>query len=629
MPTRSEWKPKLGALLMSGDETNRCEFVVWAPEATTVEVHLLGDDDRFIPMARGERGYYRAVVDHIAPGQRYRYRLDGGVEYPDPATRSQPDGVAGASEVVSLHFDWIDGGWSGHELRDYIIYELHIGTFTPEGTYLAAISRLNHLVELGVTAVEFMPVNQFPGTRGWSYDGIFPFAPQHSYGRPEDFKRLVDACHAHGLAVILDVVYNHFGPEGGVASNFAPYTTDHYKTPWGEAINMDGAHSDEVREYFIENALYWFHEFHIDALRLDAVHYIYDFAPVTFIEELIERVAGYCKSMGRNAYLIAEDDRNFADLVLPVESGGSGMDAQWLDDFHHALHTNLIGETFAYYQDYGAFWQMVKAFREGFVYTGQYAPNRKRRHGTPSGHVGGDGCIVFIQNHDQIGNRMPNDRYVRIFSHEQVKLAVGTVMLAPYIPLIFMGDEYGETAPFEFFVDYAGEELINAVRKGRRDTFGYLMPEGTEPPDPQAEESFLVSKLNLELREQGVHRVLFEYHKLLIRLRKTIPALSVPDKNLLEVISFDRERVLYLRRWSEDASSMVFAVLNFNEAEQTLSFPVPKGQWRRLLASSDPRWSADSDLKKAAKRHTLKSEEGAVLTVPGHALVLYANETAG
>ena len=629
MPTQTEWKPKLGALLVSGEETSRCEFTIWAPEAKTVEVHLLGDDDRYLPMARVERGYYRAVVDHIAPGQRYLYRLNGEAEYPDPASRYQPDGVTGASEVVSLSYDWTDGGWTGHALRDYIIYEMHIGTFTPDGTYLAAIPCLDHLVELGVTAVEIMPVNQFPGTRGWSYDGVFHFAPQHNYGKPEDFKQLIDACHARGLSVILDVVYNHFGPEGNVATYFAPYTTDHYKTPWGEAINMDGAHSDEVREFFIENALYWFHEFHVDALRLDAIHYIYDFSPVNFIETLIARVSQYCKSMGRNAFLIAEDDRNFADLVCPVETGGLGMDAQWLDDFHHALHTNLIGESFAYYQDYGAFWQMVQAFREGFVYTGQYAPNRKRRHGTPSSHVSGDSFIVFIQNHDQIGNRMPNDRYVSIFSHEQVKLAVGTVLLSPYIPLIFMGDEYGETAPFEFFVDYSGKELVAAVRKGRVETFGYLMPEGEDPPDPQAEEAFTASKLNLNLREQGVHRVLFEYHKLLIRLRKTTPALAEPDKNRLEVIGFDRERVLYLRRWSEDASSMIFAVLNFNADEQSIVLPVPSGQWRRLLDSADARWSPDSNLKRAQKRHTLAPDGEVALSLPGHSLVLYVRETAG
>ena len=294
--------------------------------------------------------------------------------------------------------------------------------------------------------------------------------------------------------------------------------------------------------FFIENAFYWLNEFHIDALRLDATHFIYDFSPYTFLEELTDKIDVLCQHSGRSIYLIAEDDRNLAKLVQPRGEGGIGMNAQWLDDFHHSLHTNMIGENFAYYQDFGQFWQLEQTFRDGFVYTGQYAPNRKRRHGTSSAEIPAERFIVFIQNHDQIGNRMPNDRITKIFSHEQFKLAIGTVLISPYLPMLFMGDEYGESAPFEYFVNYEGTDLLEAVRKGRVETFGFLMPPGTEPVDPGSKEAFTVSKLDHGLREKGVHRVLLDYHKTLIALRKSIPALAEPDKLRLEVKAYGREQ---------------------------------------------------------------------------------------
>ncbi|MFN8565780.1 MAG: DUF3459 domain-containing protein, partial [Anaerolineae bacterium] len=402
------------------------------------------------------------------------------------------------------------------------------------------------------------------------------------------------------------------------------YTRPIYKGPWGDAVNVDGPYSDEVRRFFIENASFWLSEYHIDALRLDATHFIYDFSPYTFLEELVDSVDRLCKTSGKNIYLIAEDDRNLAKLVQPRGDGGIGMSAQWLDDFHHSLHTNLIGENYAYYQDFGLFWQLEKTFREGFVYSGQYAPNRKRRHGTSSAEVPAERFIVFIQNHDQIGNRMPNDRYVKIFSHEQVKLAVGTVMISPYLPLIFMGDEYGETAPFEFFARYQSTELMDNVRQGRIDSFGFLMPPGTKPPDPGAEQAFTVSKLDHGKRNTGTHRVLLEYHKALIALRRSIPALAEPDKLRLEVESHARERVLYLRRWKDD--SEVFAALNFSDGEVSITLPIPGGVWKKQFDSADPRWAADSDLSKAGRNHTLKSSGEAGLTLPPHSFVLYRKQ---
>ncbi len=618
-----EWQASLGAVLLDG---NRCEFRVWAPEANTVDVHLIaeGDADRYVSMARVEQGYFRAVLDGIIPGQLYRYRLDDGDEYPDPASRWQPEGVSGASQVIDRRYVWRAEAWAGLPLKDYLIYELHIGTYSPEGTFRGAISHLDELVELGVTAIEVMPVAQFPGTRGWGYDGVFLFAPQCTYGTPDDFRALIDACHQRGIAVILDVVYNHFGPEGNPLAHYGQYTRSIYKGPWGDAVNVDGPYSDEVRAFFIENALYWLDEYRIDTLRLDATHFIYDFSPYTFLEQLTDRVNSYCQHTDRQITLIAEDDRNLARLVCSRDEGGIGMDGQWLDDFHHSLHTNLIGESYAYYQDFGQFWQLEQTYRDGFVYTGQYAPNRKRRHGTSSADVPAERFIVFIQNHDQIGNRMPNDRYVKIFSHEQVKLAVGAVLISPYLPLLFMGDEYGDTTPFEYFIDYEDKNLAKAVREGRINTFSFLMPAGTEPPDPTSEGAFTRSKLNHGLRDKGVHAVLLDYHKTLIALRKSIPALAEPDKLRLEVESYGRERVLYLRRWKDE--SEVFAVLNFNEQPVSIKLPLPAGKWRLRLNSADPRWDADSDLAKKAKAPILNSAGETDLTLSPHSIQLYLKD---
>jgi maltooligosyltrehalose trehalohydrolase len=613
-----EWQPTLGAVL--GDE-NCCEFRVFAPRAKAVDVHLYGDEDRFVSMASIENGYFRAVVEGVIPGQLYTYRLDGKEDVPDPVSRYQPQGVKGPSAVLDRRYIWREEAWEGLPFKDYIIYEIHIGTFSPLGTYLGAIDYLDELVELGITAVEFMPVSQFPGEWGWSYDSIYLFAPHNTYGTPNDFKALIDACHERGFSVILDVVYNHFGPEGNSLPYYADYTRPIYKGPWGDAVNVDGPYSDEIRKFFIENAIFWLNEYHVDALRLDATHFIYDFSPYTFLEELVDQVALYCQNSPRHVYLIAEDDRNLAKLVVPRRESGIGMDVQWLDDFHHALHTNVIGENFAYYQDYGQFWQLEQTFREGFIFNGQYSMNRKRRHGTSSADVPADRFIVFLQNHDQIGNRMPNERITQIFSHEQFKLAIAAVLVSPYVPMLFMGDEYGETAMFEYFISYDDQGLVEAVRKGRVSEFGFLMPPGAEAPDPASKESFLKSKLDHNLREQGVHRVLLEYHKTLIQIRKSIPALADPDKLRLEVKAHMRELVLYLRRWKDD--SEIFAALSFNSQETSVTLPVPPGKWKKQFDSSDPRWAKDSDLSAKAKLPTLTSSGEVELTLQPYAFILF------
>jgi maltooligosyltrehalose trehalohydrolase len=609
-----EWDISLGASFL-GD--GRCRFVVWAPLARKVEVHLMAPAERVVPMESGERGYHHAVVDGIEPGSLHMYRLDEGRERPDPASRFQPQGVHGPSQVVSPHFEWEDAGWTGLSLQEYTIYELHVGTFTPKGTFDAVIPQLDELTGLGITAIELMPVAQFPGARNWGYDGVYPFAVQNSYGGPEGLKRLVNACHKLGLAVVLDVVYNHLGPEGNCLAEFGPYFTDSYKTPWGAALNFDGPHSDEVRRFFIENALYWVTEFHIDALRLDAVHAIVDHSAVPFVEELAEVVHHRAERLNRRVHVIAESNLNDARLVRPRALGGYSLDAQWNEDFHHCLHTLLTGERTGYYQDFGEFGQLVKAFREGFVYSGQYSPYRRHRHGSSSRDVPAEKLVVFAQNHDQVGNRMLGERLSELLPSEGLKLAAGVVLLSPFIPLLFMGEEYGETAPFQYFVSHSDAALVQAVRRGRRREFEAFEWKD-EPPDPQDEGTLLRSRLNRGLRAKGHHGALFEFHKELFRLRRTVAALANLSKEQMEVLEHDQ--VLFLRRWS--GKSEVFAVFNFGDAEATVTVSVPGGRWRKLLDSADERWQG----KGTSVPEILHSEGEATLTLSPMALALFAKE---
>jgi maltooligosyltrehalose trehalohydrolase len=388
-------------------DAERCQFVVWAPFAERVEAHVLDPSERLMDMERLGNGYYRTVVEDVGPGALYVYRLDGDREFPDPASRYQPEGVHGPSRVVDPAFAGKDLDWSGRLLRDFIVYEIHVGTFTDQGTFDAILPHLEELRELGVNAIELMPVAQFPGERNWGYDGVFPFAVQSSYGGPDGLKRFVDTCHREGFAVVLDVVYNHLGPEGNILGRFGPYFTDRYQTFWGPALNFDGAESDEVRRYFIENALTWLDEYHIDVLRLDAVHAIADASPRTFLEELALHVD---ERFRRPRYLIPESAANDARLIRSRELGGYGLHAQWNDDFHHALRVVLTGDKKGYYEDYGELRQLEKAFREGFVYSGEYSRFRRRRHGSSSRNIPPDRFVVYSQNHDQVGNRMRGDR---------------------------------------------------------------------------------------------------------------------------------------------------------------------------------------------------------------------------
>ncbi|MBI2182932.1 MAG: malto-oligosyltrehalose trehalohydrolase [Deltaproteobacteria bacterium] len=577
-------RPPIGARLL---DNNRCLFRVWAPAASSVDVIVVAPTQRSVLLAHSADGYFSAEVENIPNGSLYHYRLNDEKDRPDPASRFQPQGVHGPSQVVDPAFPWEDAHWLGLPLQSYILYELHVGTLTSEGTFDAIVPHLPELKDLGITAIELMPVAQFPGSRNWGYDGVQPFAVQNSYGGPQGLKRLVNACHKVGLSVVLDVVYNHLGPEGNYLADFGPYFTDRYKTPWGPALNFDGPESDHVRRYFIDNALYWINEFHFDALRLDAVHAILDHSPYTFLEQLADEVHSQAKTLNRQVFLFPESAANDSRLVRARELGGYGLDAQWNDDFHHALRGVLTGERSGYYVDYGEFRQLVKAYREGFVYSGEYSKHRRRRHGTSTQEIPAERFVVFSQNHDQVGNRMLGERLSQLVSFEALKLAASTVILSPFIPLLFMGEQYSEVAPFQYFISHSDPQLVDAVRNGRRHEFSAFSWQG-EPPDPQDEATFMRAKLSHQLKREGKFRALWEFYRELLLLRKNLKPLAELSKEQCEVLGFDNQRVLLLRRWS--GSEVVMTIFTFNQEVVTLVVPVAPGQWRKMLDSSEARW---------------------------------------
>jgi maltooligosyltrehalose trehalohydrolase len=583
--TRSEETSRqldLGAFPLAGGDT--C-FRVWAPKAANLSVRLLsGDNNRVVPLKEEGNGYFTATLEGTGEGTRYWYQFADGTERPDPASRFQPEGVHGPSQVVNPEgYSWNDDAWRGIPLGSYIIYELHVGTFTGEGTFEAVIPHLDYLVDLGVTAVELMPVAQFPGERNWGYDGVYPYAPQNSYGGPDGLKKLVDACHGKGLAIVLDVVYNHLGPEGNYLGCFGYYFTDRYRTPWGEAVNFDGPYSDEVRHYVIANALYWTGEYHLDALRLDAVHGIYDFSALHILQELTEAVHSQGAALGRLVHVIAESDLNDVRLIRPIASGGYGMDAQWSDDFHHALHALLTGERSGYYADFGSFSDLVKGFMDGFVIDGSYSGYRKRRHGSSSADISPGKLLVFSQNHDQVGNRMLGDRSCTTLTVPQLKLAAAAVLLSPYVPLLFMGEEYSETAPFPYFVSHGDTDLVEAVRQGRLREFAGFGAQGT-PPDPQAAETYLSAQLDREQRRRGDHRTMFEFYRELIRLRRECAPLARLNREGMQIVACDEERVLAVTRSAD--GQQVICLFNFSDQYRVISPPLVDGTLQLLLDSS-------------------------------------------
>lgn len=631
MQHTNTWRLDLGARPVK----DGVQFTVWAPRAQTVCVRLIETDQPAaahdlarepIPMNRVGSGYYQVTIPGISSGSRYRYVLNGERERPDPVSRFQPAGVHGPSVVVNPEaFCWSDHNWKGVPLESLIIYELHVGTFTPAGTFQAIIPRLPYLRDdVGVTAIELMPVAQFPGTRNWGYDGAYLYAPQNSYGGPEGLKELVNACHEHGLAVILDVVYNHLGPEGNYLEEYGPYFTDRYRTPWGKAINYDGPESDEVRRYIVSNALYWITEYHIDALRLDAIHGIYDFSARHILRELAEAVHALAAQLERTVLVIAESDLNDVRVIAPIAEGGHGLDAQWNDDFHHALHTLLTGERSGYYEDFGRLDQLATALRDGFVYTGQHSRYRRRRHGSSARHRPPAQFVVFAQNHDQIGNRAQGDRLSTLVPPDALKVAAATVLLAPNTPLLFMGEEYAEVAPFLYFIDHGDPSLIEAVRQGRLEEFRAFGWQAV--PDPQDPATFERSCLRQDLIEEPGRLALLRWYRQLITLRKRIPALgAVRDPaDQPRIWTFDSEQVLVLQRRAPEGP-VALIVLGFNHVPRGIRLQEPKGRWVLQLSGSSREFGGSGDLP---PERLLIGPQGSELLLPAYGVCLYLEESA-
>lgn len=556
---------------------------LWSPIAKSVSLKLKQDA---LPLTKLEHGFWELTTANVKPGDTYQFMLDDKI-LPDPASLSQPEGVHGPSQAVDVSaFNWTDTDWVNPNLATYIIYELHVGTYTPAGTFEAVITKLPHLKTLGVTALEIMPVSQFPGERNWGYDGVFPFAVHQRYGGAQGLQLLVDACHRHGLAVILDVVYNHLGPEGNYLREFGPYFTKKYTTPWGDAINFDDAGCDGVRQYFTENALMWLRDFHIDALRLDAVHAIRDFGPVHILEDIRRCTTSLICEQWRRYYLLVESDLNDTRFIQPTRKGGYGMDAQWTDEFHHALRVTTGQPRTGYYEDFNGIGHLAKSYRDAYVYDGQYSDHRQKYFGVKADGFAGEKFVVFSQNHDQVGNRMMGERTSTLVSFERLKVMAGAVLLSPYLPLLFMGEEYGETNPFLYFVHHSDAALIEAVRKGRSAEFASFHSEGNAP-DPQAEETFQQSKLQWSLLENERHRVLFSFYQALIALRKSHAALHHLNRTTLDVTVNEAGETLLLHRWH--GTEHVWCAMNFSTLPQPMCIQEQR-HLQKELDSGDARW---------------------------------------
>jgi maltooligosyltrehalose trehalohydrolase len=558
-------------------------FEVWAPKATEVEL-CLGE-------ARHEMessdGWFRAEAE-AAAGDQYAFSLDGDDPLPDPRSRFQPDGVDGWSAVVEHDaFSWGDRGWRSRPLGEWVIYEAHVGTFTEGGTFPAARDRLQHLVDLGVNAIELMPVAEFSGDHGWGYDGVDLYAPHHAYGAPDELKALVDACHSKGLAVVMDVVYNHLGPAGNYLSRFGHYFTDAYGTPWGDAVNFDDMDSGPVRDFFIENALMWLRDYHCDALRLDAIHAMLDQSATHFLEEMGRRVGELGAQLDRPLYLIAESDLNAPRVVQSVERGGYGMDAQWSDDLHHSLHALFTGERSGYYSDFGTVEQVAKGVKQAYVFDGNYSEHRRRVHGRPPENLDGTSFLAYLQTHDQVGNRAVGERIGHLVSPELVKIGAALVLTSPFIPMLFQGEEWNASSPFLYFTDHKDPDLGRAVREGRRREFESFGWNPEDVPDPQARETFVASKLKWAELNEDRHREILDWYRELIRLRGEVPALGDPD--LKKVITRSSETPPWLIVERGD----VTVACNLGDEEVELSV-VEKRRWKILLTSAEPTEMGDS-----------------------------------
>jgi maltooligosyltrehalose trehalohydrolase len=576
-------------------------FRVWAPKADRVEVEVERQGDReHHPLTRDEDGLHFGLLPGIAAGARYRYRLDGGDAYPDPASRFQPKGVHGPTEVVDpAAFAWTDHDWPGITMNGLVIYELHLGTYTPEGTFAALIGELPELKRLGVTAIELMPVAEFPGDRNWGYDGVDLFAPSRAYGRPDDLRRLVDAAHGIGLGVLLDVVYNHFGPDGNYLRRFSDgYFTDRHRTPWGEAINYDGPNSRWVRDFVVANACHWIREYHLDGLRLDATDTILDDGPIHILAELSDRVRA---ATDRSIVLIAEEARNDVRTIRPRADGGYGIDAVWADDFHHGLHVSLTGARENYYADYsGSMEEIAQAIEQGFTYQGQVSPTTGSPRGTRVTDEPASAFVFCLQNHDQVGNRPFGERLHHEIDAGRYAVASALLLFAPEPPLLFMGQEFAASTPFLYFTDH-NEELGRLVTEGRRGEFSGFRAFADETmrasiPDPQAESTFLSSKLKLD--ERRTNAGIYALYREFLRLRREDPVLTAADRTRVHAEALGAQ-ALAVHRWQGEEHRLLIA--NFGAAtslpiaETPLLCDLPDGRCRLVLSTANHRFGGTGE----------------------------------
>jgi maltooligosyltrehalose trehalohydrolase len=548
---------------------------VWAPGKDSVDLVTGG---RRIPMAAAGGGWWTGPPPEGGPAGDYSLSINNGPERPDPRSGHQPHGPDGPSRVVDHGaFTWTDGGWRGLALPGAVLYELHVGTFSAEGTFDGAIGHLAHLARLGVDAIELMPVAEFGGDRGWGYDGVNLFAPHHAYGGPDGLKRLVDAAHAHGLGVIMDVVYNHLGPSGNYLPEFGPYFSQRHLTNWGPAVNFDGAGSDEVRRFVIDNALMWLRDYHCDGLRLDAVHAIVDQSATHILEELGTEADALAAQCGRPLFLVAESDLNDPRFVRSRQAGGYGMAAAWADEWHHALHATLTGERSGYYEDFGPLPLLAKALRQAWVYDGTYSPHRDRRHGRPPGGLPGSAFVVATQNHDQIGNRAAGERLAALVCEGRLRIAAALLLTGPFVPMLFQGEEWGASAPFQYFTDHRDPDLGRAVSEGRRREFAAFGWDPADVPDPQDEATFTRSKLDWA-EAAGPHAGLLSWYTELIALRRRIPALADPRPGTAQAECDEATGRLTVRR------GPVTVACNLG----TTDWAVPAGPGHTVLAVSSP-----------------------------------------
>jgi len=600
--------------------TGKCEFSVWAPEKEQMYLHLETPGEQVFEMQKNNDGYFTKTLNDIEPAARYWYTPDGREKFPDPASHFQPDGVHGPSQIIDHNtYPWKDNSWSGLPLKDLIFYEVHVGTFTQEGTFKAMIPLLDELAETGINAIEIMPVSQFPGNRNWGYDGVFPYAVQNSYGGPEEFKAFIDAAHSKGIAVFLDVVFNHLGPEGNYFDRFGPYFTNTYCTPWGNAINFDGTWSDGVRDFFANSILHWYENYHLDGLRVDAVHMMFDNGAVHFWEMTNEKLDQLRQKLGRSFYLIAECDQNSPKVTKSPELGGWGFNAQWLDDFHHSLYVLLDQEGQERYEDFGRMEHLAKAYTDGFVHSGEYVKFRKRKHGASSVGVSGDHFIVFNQNHDQIGNRVGGERLCMLVDTEKQKLAAAAIMLSPYVPMLFMGEEFAADTPFFYFVSHSEEDLIRMVVEGRRKEFENYNWE-MDPPNPQEEETFEKSKLNWSQRTTGKHLIMLNWHKMLIKLRQSHPAMDNVNKNDIRVTLFG-EKGFVLYRKSTDGQHELMCIFNLGAERESLLVPGHHENWIKIVDSRDAEWQEEGSALTSNLSDAIFG--GEVIYITGYSVIIY------